>query len=109
MSPRIPFRRLLVGVAFGLALLGPGCFPEKRSVTQVDAQSRLKFSGNLSDAEFRLEREGREIWPWADIDDDELYQVAPGPCDIMVRRDGQLVVRRRVLLVGGQDFEVTVP
>lgn len=114
--PRIAYAKILRCVSIVLAiagLAGTSCFRERRTVTQVDDQSDVRFTGNTDDAEFRLERDGRELWPWTEIDEDQLYRTTPGRCEIMVRKENgtgdRIVVRRQVLLTGGQVFEVAVP
>jgi len=98
-----------IAIALGMALLLSGCFKERHTVTQVDSIARIKFTGKTSGAEFRADREGKELWGWTKVETGKVYEAKPGTCTIQVRRGGGVVVRRDMLLVEGQSVEIAIP
>ena len=94
---------------FATVLLIPGCFKERHTVTQVDSIGRIRFTGKTSGTEFRVDRDGKELWGWTKVENGKVYEAKPGTCTIQVRRGGAVVVRRNMLLVEGQAIEIAVP
>jgi hypothetical protein len=100
---------IAVSVVFAATLLLPGCFRERHSVEQVDSIARIRFTGKTSGAEFRADRDGRELWGWTKVETGKVYEAKPGTCRIQVRRGGADVVKRDLLLVEGQAIEIAIP
>ena len=94
---------------FAVALLLPGCFKERHTVEQVDSIARIKFTGKTTGAEFRADRDGRELWGWTKVESGKVYEAKPGTCRVQVRRGGGVVVQRDLLLVEGQAIEIAIP
>lgn len=94
-----------------IATLAPaaGCFRERKSVTQVDSLAKIRFTGETRGALYHVEKDRAPLGAPVPIDPSTSYEIAPGAYEIVVTRDGAVVVKRRLLLADGQTVEIRVP
>ena len=89
-----------------MVLLSTGC-GYKESVTVQEQASYIYFTGNAKGTEVSID--GGTSFTLKKIGKEEQYKVAPGKHTIEVRKDGQTVVKRSLLLGDGIAREIRVP
>jgi len=98
-----------VVLALLIAILATGCFRTRTEATQVDAVARFMFTGNTSDAMVTLNQNGRPIWEDLPVREGKRYEIKPGTYELIVSRDGDLVVHRTLFVDQGKTVEVRIP
>ena len=76
-------------------------------VIQKDQKSYLLFTGNISNSIVYID----ELSP-VEISEDNgktLYEISPGKHNIIVRKSGEVVVNRDILLGNGITKEISIP
>lgn len=103
-----------LGAFVVVVLLAVGC-ARQGGVVQPDAQSMLLLTGNIQGSVLVLDgnRVGQidQIGEWFDYKDGKGVQftVDPGTHQVEVRKDGRLLVNRKLYLNDQQTMEVVVP
>lgn len=102
-------------VAAVFVLVGCGY---QEGIRQPDRQSYIWFSGETKDAvaiiddnePFKVKHPSSfDSETWEKESGRTLYQVKPGKHEIVVKKDGQIVVRRYLIIGAGATKEVQIP
>jgi hypothetical protein len=89
-----------------------GCGGYKEGMVQPDQESFIWFSGNLEAAVATIDN-GAAIKldepSEADPKGKTLYRLKPGKHDVVVTRNGQVIVNRSIMVGSGAAKEIAVP
>jgi hypothetical protein len=96
-------------LALLIASLAIGCFRTRTESTQVDAVARFHFTGNTSHAVVSVNQDGRSVWEDLSVSESKRYEIKPGTYEVIVARDGELVVHRTLFVDQGKTVEVRIP
>jgi hypothetical protein len=96
-------------LALLVASLAMGCFRSRTEATQVDAVARFMFTGNTSHAVVSLNQNGRAVWDDQLVSEGKRYEIKPGTYEVIVSRDGEMVVHRTLFVDQGKTVEVRIP
>lgn len=110
---------IVLAVVIVPVLIIVGCGYQE-GIRQPDSQSFVWFSGNTKDAvaiiddnePFKVEQtyyEDSETGEKVSKQGHTLYQIKPGRHEIVVKKDGQIVVHRDLMIGTGITKEVRVP
>jgi hypothetical protein len=89
-----------------------GCGGYKEGMVQPDQESYLWFSGNLEAAVATIDNGAAIQLDEASEKDPEgktLYRLKPGKHEVVVTRNGQVIVNRSIMVGSGAAKEVAVP
>lgn len=103
-------RVLLLTIVLLLLVLLSGCFRSRNEVVQSDPVAYLKFTGNIKGVVVTVTRDdGRVVMREVTVKARKRYTTKPGTCEVLVVRDGEPIVHRKLFVVDGQTSEVRVP
>jgi hypothetical protein len=98
------FREKIIFLAFAALILCGGCGLTE-GVLQKDPRSYLVFTGDTRDATVYID----DLAP-VDLDGSQAhYEVSPGKHTVLIKKSGEEVVNRTVLLGSGITKEIQVP
>ncbi len=107
-------KNLLLAMLIGsiCAIFLSGCGGYKEGMVQPDQESFIWFSGNLEAAVATIDN-GAAIKldepSEADPEGKTLYRLKPGKHDVVVTRNGQVIVNRSIMVGSGAAKEIAVP
>jgi hypothetical protein len=108
---------IVLAVAVIAMLVAVGCGYQE-GIRQPDRQSYIWFSGETKEAvviiddnePFEVERAASvDSETWEKVSGRLLYQVKPGKHEVVVKKGGQVVVHRDLMIGAGTTKEVWVP
>lgn len=108
---------VVLTVAIIVVFVSTGCGYQE-GIRQPDPQSYIWFSGETKDAVAIIDNNEPFIVEYPSSLDSEtwekesgrtLYQVEPGKHEIVIKKDGQIVVHRYLIIGAGATKEVRVP
>jgi hypothetical protein len=98
----------LVGVLLAAAL-APGCFRSRDQVTAKESIGYFQFTGAIEGARATVKNDTKTFYDQVELQPNTRYSIRPGNYDVVVEKEGRVVVRRRLFVAEDQSREVAVP
>ena len=106
MKPRALL--LVLGILL-VPVLTAGCFRSTDQVVAKESIGYFQFTGQVQGATATVKNDQKTFYDQVALDPNTRYSIRPGNYDVVVTRDGEVVVHRRVFVAEGHAREIEVP